>query len=376
MAREAPPTRYRFFPGAARSTAAGASARSAASEIALTLSPSSVRRSGPSGRVMPWPICRFSPVPGEIPAPIRTNSTLPPPRSPTSPSASGIPASTPAADNRASSAPSRILTGTRHWRSTSSAKGRPSVASRTAAVAKTARCLTPRARASATNRDKLASASAVPSGFRRPVEAIPRPRAHMTFSLRRGKKVPPNRSKTTSLSEFEPRSTTAMRPAVAVVSGSVISSANEKPRLAPLERLAAPRQARVGHKVGVRREGFIIDCYALVVPIRRQAPTLQGIPEVGYHNLVQHLAVHRLVLYRHERLDASVKISRHPVGRADRDLGSIRRQLLAAGETDDTAMLEETADDAFHSNIVRKPWDAGAQAADAADHEVDTHPRL
>src|SRR5215472_6247210 len=347
MAREAPPTRYRFFPGAARSTAVGASARSAASEIALTLSPSSAKRSGPSGRVMPWPICPWSPVPGEIPAPIRTNSTLPPPRSPTSPSASGIPASTPAADKRASSAPSMMVTDTRHTCSTSPAKRRPSIASRTAAVARTARCSTPSARASATNRRRLSRARVTPSGFKRPVEAIPRPRAHMTFSFKRGNKTPPSRSKTTRRSEFEPKSTTAMRPVVAVVSAVDISLANDEPRLAALESGAAPRQARIGHEIGVGREVLLASRHVLVATIRQEAPALRGVPEVGYHDFVQHLAVHRLVLDRHQRLDASVKISRHPVGRADEDLGAIRWQLLSARETDDTTMFEKAADDAL-----------------------------
>src|SRR5271166_5069239 len=39
------------------------------------------------------------------------------------------------------------------------------------------------ARVKATKRRKLTSARVTPSGFKRPVEAIPRPRPHMTFSL-------------------------------------------------------------------------------------------------------------------------------------------------------------------------------------------------
>ena len=56
IARAAPPTKYKFLPGAANNETVPASARSVASETALALSPSSARRSGPSGSVTPRPI--------------------------------------------------------------------------------------------------------------------------------------------------------------------------------------------------------------------------------------------------------------------------------------------------------------------------------
>src|SRR5215472_9839951 len=109
------------------------------------------------------------------------------------------------------------------------------------------------------------------------------------------------------------------------------------------------------------REVFLIDTYALITPIWRQAPTLQGVAQVCDHNLVQHLAVHRLVIYRYERLDAPVKVTRHPVGRADKDFGPIRGQLFSIGEADDPAMLEKATDDTLNPDIFGKTRDAGTE---------------
>src|SRR3984893_15829410 len=339
IARAAPPTKYKFLPGAANNQTARAGARSVASETALAPSPSSARRSGPSGSVTPRPIAPISPPSEGPPALTCINSTLPPPKSTPSPAASGIPPSTPAADSRASSVPSMILTGTRHCNSTCAANDRPSLASRTAAVARTARCSTPTALASATNRRKLTSASALPSAFSLPVEAIPRPRPQSTLSFSSGNKASPSRSKTTRRSEFDPKSMTAMRPMVAITFGSAIGSANDQSRVTPLQRCASARQAWVRHEVGMGREGFAIHRYAGIAAIGGPGPALQSVAEIRHHDLVEHLPVHGLVLDRHERLDPSVEIPWHPVGGTDENFGAIRRELAAVGEADDAPML-------------------------------------
>ena len=87
--------------------ASGSQARSASS-LSMILralerlpSAASISRRGPSGRVTCAPVS---------PSPTRTSSTLPPPRSPIRPSASGMPDSTPSADRRASSSPLRMRT--------------------------------------------------------------------------------------------------------------------------------------------------------------------------------------------------------------------------------------------------------------------------
>src|SRR5712671_4756890 len=131
------------------------------------------------------------------------------------------------------------------------------------------------ARANATKRRKFTNAGSIPSGFKRPVEAIPRPRPHMTFSLKRGNNAAPNLSKTTRRREFEPKSMTPIRSAAAA-SGtrSDISSAHDKPRVTSPERLAASGQARIGHEVGMGRKALLIGRDAFVYSGRRQAPAL------------------------------------------------------------------------------------------------------
>src|SRR3954469_16541353 len=146
------------------------------------------------------------------------------------------------------------------------------------------------ARAKATKRRRLTSARVTPSGFKRPVDEMPRPRPHITFSLNSGNTAAPSRSKTTRRSEFEPRSMTPMRSGAASGSGSNIRSADDKPWVPPSQGLAAPRQARVRHEVGMSRKAFFIGRHALVFPRRQQAPALHSVAEVGHHDFVQHLA--------------------------------------------------------------------------------------
>ena len=84
-----------------------------------------------------------------------TSSTLPPPRSPISPSASGMPETTPSAESRASSEPERMRTGTRQRLRTVSANSTPLTASRTAAVASMSSRATPMALARRTKRPRF-----------------------------------------------------------------------------------------------------------------------------------------------------------------------------------------------------------------------------
>src|SRR5713101_5789850 len=232
------------------------------------------------------------------------------------------------------------------------------------------------ARANATKRRKLMSARATPSGCKRPVEAIPRPRPHMTFSLKSGNNAAPSRSKTTRRSELEPKSMTPIRSAAASRSRSDIGLAHDKPRVTSPERLATPGQARIRHEIGVSREGFLIGRHPLIGPNRRQAPALQIVAEVRDHDLVQHLAVHSGVFNRHQGLDTPVEIPWHPVGRADEDLSPVRGQLAAVAEADNALMLEKTPDDALDANILGEARDARPQTADAAYDEIDAHPGL
>ena len=77
------------------------------------------------------------------------------------------------------------------------------------------------------------------------------------------------------------------------------------------------------------------------------------------------------VLDRQHIFDAPVEVARHPVGRADVDLRCGVRQLVSVGEAPQPAMFEEPADDRLDVDILGKAGNAGPQAADAADDEVD-----
>src|SRR5712671_3661342 len=161
------------------------------------------------------------------------------------------------------------------------------------------------ARANATKRRKFTNAGSIPSRFNRPVAAIPRPRPHMTFSLKRGNNAAPSLSKTTRRREFEPKSMTPMRSAVASGSRSDISSAHDKPRVTSPKRLATSGQARIGHEIGMGRKALLIGRDAFVYSGRRQAPALEGVAKVRHHDFVQHLAVYSGVFNRHQSLYAS-----------------------------------------------------------------------
>src|SRR3984893_2007557 len=232
------------------------------------------------------------------------------------------------------------------------------------------------ARANATKRRKFTNAGSIPSGFNRPVDAIPRPRPHMTFSLNRGNNAAPNLSKTTRRREFEPKSMTPIRSAIASGSRSDMSSAHDKPRVTSPERLATAGQARIGHEIGMGRKALLICRYAFVYSARRQAPALKGVAKVRHHDFVQHLAVYSGVFYRHQSLYAPVEIARHPIGGADEYLCAIRRQLVAVAETNNSLMLEKAPDDALDPDIVGEARDARPQTADAAHDKINAHPRL
>src|SRR6516165_325980 len=231
------------------------------------------------------------------------------------------------------------------------------------------------ARAKATKRRRLTSANATPSGFKRPVEAIPRPRPHMTFSLNSGNNAEPSRSKTTRRSEFEPRSMTPMRWLAAHGSRSGIRSAHDKPGMPSPQCLAPSGKARIRHEIRMGRKTFFIGRLALIIPGWRQAPTLQTVAQVRDNDFVQHLAVHRRVFNRHQCFDAAIKITRHPIGRADEHLGAIRGQLVAVAEANNTTMLQESTNDALDPNVFGKAWNAWPQTTDAAHHQIDTNPR-
>src|SRR5690606_10959237 len=68
-------------------------------------------------------------------------------------------------------------------------------------------------------------------------------------------------------------------------------------------------------------------------------------------------------------LNAAEEIAAHPVGAAD-----VHFRLVAGVlEVINAAVLQEAAHDAAHPDVLAHPLDAGHEAANAADDQVDLH---
>ena len=168
-----------------------------------------ISRSGPTGKVT------RSCTP---PSATRTSSRLPPPRSPTTPSARGMPAITPRADRRASCRPDRMRTVKPHSCATRSTNAPPLSASRTAAVATTSGSRTFMSTHSSAKRRNVCNAASTASSAMRPVGPTARPRPHRTFSLNTVWGLRRRPSNTTRRTELDPMSMTPKYcPAAALV---------------------------------------------------------------------------------------------------------------------------------------------------------------
>ena len=115
---------------------------------------------------------------------------------------------------------------------------------------------------------------------------------------------------------------------------------------------------------------------AAVLAVAGHLPGLLGVLEIGEHDLVEDLGVDGRVLDRHQHLDTAVEVARHPVGGRDEQPGMFGRQAVAVGEGQDAAVLQEPPDDRADVDGLAEARHAGAQAADAADDQVDDHAGL
>src|SRR5262245_23304885 len=159
---------------------------------------------------------------------------------------------------------------------------------------------------------------------------------------------------------------------------SVFAKRTEAWREILLQRLPATRKAWVRQEVLVRVEG--------ILPFRRRdplrgavrlyPPALLVVFEVGDHDLVQDLLVHRGVENRDHGFDTTIEIAWHHVRGADVDGGLRRWQPLAAPKTVNARVLEEAADDALDANIIGKARNFRLEAAHTPHHEVDADPGL
>ena len=90
-----------------------------------------------------------------------------------------------------------------------------------------------------------------------------------------------------------------------------------------------------------------------VCAIGAENPRTAIVLEIGRQNFFDDAAAKLFGLDRKHYFDAAIEISRHPVGAAQEHL------LLASfAEDQDTAVFEETVDDAADADIFGEPWRA------------------
>ena len=143
------------------------------------------------------------------------------------------------------------------------------------------------------------------------------------------------------------------------------------------ERLAAAGQARIGHEIVVELKfsspGAGHDARRRT--ITAELPALLVVLEIGDHDLVEHLFVHRRIEDRAQHFDATVEIARHHVGRRNVDRRFRMRQAMPGAEAIDAAVFEEAADDRFTriARIGRERPAAGSRCRAPRGQQVRRH---
>ena len=139
------------------------------------------------------------------------------------------------------------------------------------------------------------------------------------------------------------------------------------------ERFSTSGQTRIRHEIlmGVERLFVRRRDNASRAAIGQDRPALFVVEEIRQHDLFEQLLVHRRVQDRRQRLDATIEIARHQIGRGNIELGLGRGQAVAGAEGIDAGVLEEAPDDRLDADVLRQARNARPQAADAAHDEID-----
>ena len=96
---------------------------------------------------------------------------------------------------------------------------------------------------------------------------------------------------------------------------------------------------------------------------------MRVVVEVLLHDLVEDLLVHGCVFDRNQGFDATIEVSRHPIGRRDENRGIGRRQRVAGAKAYDPSVLEKPPDDALDRDVLGQPGHSRTQAAHTADDQ-------
>ena len=128
--------------------------------------------------------------------------------------------------------------------------------------------------------------------------------------------------------------------------------------------------------MAVESEIAFVPCRANEFAIRLHDPALRHIGKVRGHDLADDLRLHCGVLDLDQRFHPAGQVAAHPVGRGHENARLLVRQPVAIAEADDAGVFQEPSYNGFHADVFAQPFDAGAQAADAAYHAVDLHAGL
>src|SRR5262249_49096384 len=125
------------------------------------------------------------------------------------------------------------------------------------------------------------------------------------------------------------------------------------PRKLCLQGGAPSREAWIGHEILVSTERFLAAREGKSLPrtVALKSPALQILSQIGDHDLIEDLPVHRWVRYGEHCLYAPFQVARHHVGRTDIDMGLIRWQPAASSEAVDACMFKKAPDDAFGPDV-------------------------
>ncbi len=159
----------------------------------------------------------------------------------------------------------------------------------------------------------------------------------------------------------------AARYSASAGTGSSDFSNASAPRRSNASTALSTRRRASSTKSGLRVDGRLArgGLEALVGPVLVQAPRAHVVLQHRVES-VDDLLRERGLLDGESRLDPAEEVARHPVGRGEPDLA-----VAAVLEDERAAVLEEAAHDGAHADRLRDARNAGLQAADAADEEVD-----
>ena len=104
------------------------------------------------------------------------------------------------------------------------------------------------------------------------------------------------------------------------------------------------------------------------LPFRPEFPAARGGIQRRLEDVVQ-LRGQSRVLDLNQHFDPPIKVAVHHVGATD-------PELIDGAEVQDPRVLQETAENRAHGDVLRESLDTWAQCTDSAHHHLDAHTGL